>query len=199
MAGGIGGGVAVLAGMVLAVGGAVALSPLAPVGPVRQFDPARGVSFDSTVLLGGGAPADGGAAGSGGLVGLAGAPPGACSDSDVHTSAVAHAAVAAGLPTTAAFGIRYALQPTPGRRRGGVWANLVGSIVAVTAVITAVVFGASLNGVVSHPVRYGWNWNVLIQSQGGYGDWYGFNMDKLMAAQPGVRRLVDLRLHPTAD
>ena len=92
-----------------------------------------------------------------------------------------------GCPPSAAFGIRFALQPTPGRRRGGVWANLVGAIVAVTAVITAVIFGASLNGVVSHPVRYGWNWNVLIQSQGGYGDWYGFNMDKLMAAQPGVR------------
>ena len=102
-------------------------------------------------------------------------------------SAIARGVVAAGLPTTAALGIGYALQPTPGRRRGGVWANLVASIVAVTAVITAVVFGASLNGLVSHPVRYGWNWNVLIQSQGGYGDWYGFNMDKLMAAQPGVR------------
>jgi hypothetical protein len=186
VAGGIGGGVAVLAGMALAVGGAVALSPLAPVGPVRQFDPARGVSFDSTVLLGGGALLT--------VVLLALAawlawralrPVRAVSDT--HTSAIARGVVAAGLPTTAALGIRYALQPTPGRRRGGVWANLVASIVAVTAVITAVVFGASLNGLVSHPVRYGWNWNVLIQSQGGYGDWYGFNMDKLMAAQPGVR------------
>jgi hypothetical protein len=186
VSGGIGGVIAVLAGMLLAVGGAVALSPLAPVGPVRQFDPARGVSFDSTVLLGGGLlltvvllalsgwlawralrPATGG--------------PGA------RPSAVADAAFAAGLPTPAVLGIRYALQPAPGRQRSGVRANLVGSIVAVTAVITAVVFGASLNGLVSHPVRYGWNWNVLIQSQGGYGDWYGYNMDKLMDAQPGVQ------------
>ena len=45
--------------------------------------------------------------------------------------------MSAGLPTTAALGIRYALQPAPGRQRGGVRANLVGSIVAVTAVITA--------------------------------------------------------------
>ena len=185
MAGGIAGGVAVLAGMVLAVGGAVALSPLAPVGPVRQFDPARGVSIDSTVLVGGGLVLT--------VVLLALAAWLAWRalrpvrhDPDVHTSTVAHTALAAGLPTPAVFGIRFALEPTPGRRRGGVWANLVGSIVAVTAVITAVIFGASLNGVVSHPVRYGWNWNVLIQSQGGYGDWYGFNMDKLMAAQPGI-------------
>jgi len=186
VSGGIGGGLAVLAGMVLAVGGAVALSPLAPVGPVRQFDPAGGISFDGTVLLGGGLllmvvllalagwvawralrPATGG--------------PGA------RQSALANAAVSAGLAAPAVLGIRYALQPAPGRQRGSVRANLLGSIVAVTAVITAAVFGASLNGLVSHPVRYGWNWNVLIQSQGGYGDWYGYNMDKLMDAQHGVR------------
>jgi hypothetical protein len=185
VAGGIAGAIAVLVGMVLAIGGAVALSPLAPVGPVRQFDPARGVSFDSTVLLGGGilltvvllALA-------GGLAwrALRRVPSGA----DPHTSTIANAAVSAGLPPTAVLGMRYALQPTPGRRRGSLRVGLVGSIVAVTAVITAVIFGASLNGLVSHPIRYGWNWNVLIQSQGGYGDWYGFNMDKLMAAQPGV-------------
>ena len=70
---------------------------------------------------------------------------------------------------------------------------------AVTAVITAAVFGASLNGLVSHPVRYGWNWNVLIQSQGGYGDWYGYNMDKLMAAQPGVRGWSTFSLHAVGD
>jgi ABC-type lipoprotein release transport system permease subunit len=182
---GIGGSSAVLVGMVLGVGGALALSPLAPVGPVRQFDPARGVNFDSTVLLGGGllltlvllALAAG-------LAWRALRPRGG--SADVPASAVAHAAIAAGLPTAAVFGIRYALSPAPGRRRGGVWANLVGSILAVTAVITAVVFGASLNGLVSHPVRYGWNWNVLIQSQGGYGNFYGFNLDKLMASQPGV-------------
>jgi FtsX-like permease family len=185
MSGGIAGGGAVLAGMALAVGGAVALSPLAPVGPVRQFDPARGVSFDSTVLLGGGILL------TVVLLSLAAwlawrALRPVRHDPDAPSSVIAHAAVAAGLPTAAVFGIRYALQPTPGRRRGGVWANLVGSIVAVTAVITAVVFGASLNSLVSHPARYGWNWNVLIQSQGGYGDWYGFNMNKLMAAQPGL-------------
>ena len=186
VAGGIAGGVAVLAGMALAVGGAVALSPLAPVGPVRRFDPARGVSFDSTVLVGGGIVLTVVLLALAGGVAWRALRP-ARPELDTPTSAVAHAAAASGLPLSATLGIRYALQPAPGRRRGGVWANLFGSVVAVTAVITAVVFGASLNGVVSHPVRYGWNWNVLIQSQGGYGDWYGFNMDKLMAAQPGVQ------------
>jgi hypothetical protein len=41
MAVGLDGVVVVLTAVVLAVAGAVAVSPLAPVGPVRQFDPAR--------------------------------------------------------------------------------------------------------------------------------------------------------------
>ena len=54
LAGGFEGAVAVIAGVALAIAGAVAISPLAPVGPVRQFDPAKGVQFDVIVLLGGG-------------------------------------------------------------------------------------------------------------------------------------------------
>ena len=41
---------AILGAMILAVAGAIALSPLAPVGQVRQFDPARGVQADGLVL-----------------------------------------------------------------------------------------------------------------------------------------------------
>ena len=44
-------GVAAILGVtILAVAGAIALSPLAPVGQVRQFDPARGVQADGLVL-----------------------------------------------------------------------------------------------------------------------------------------------------
>ena len=165
----------------------MALSPFAPVGPVRQFDPARGVSFDSPVLLGGGLLLTVVLLALSALLAWRALRSVRGDSGRPRPSALAQVAVSAGLPTTAALGIRYAVQPAPGRQRGSVRANLIGSIVAVTAVITAAVFGASLNGLVSHPVRYGWNWNVLIQSQGGYGDWYGYNMDKLMAHQPDVR------------
>ncbi len=186
LAGGMGGAAAVIAGMALAVAGAVALSPLAPVGPVRQFDPQRGVSFDFTVLFGGGLLL------TAVLLGFAAwlawrTLRSVDEPREARPSALAQAAVSVGLPTSAMLGIQYALEPPPGHRRGAVRANLVASIVAVTSVIAAVIFGASLNGLVAHPVRYGWTWDVLIQSQGGYGDWYGYNMDKLMAAQPGVR------------
>ena len=47
-------GTAAIAGAtVLAVAGAIAISPLAPVGQVRQFDPARGIQADGLVLGGG--------------------------------------------------------------------------------------------------------------------------------------------------
>jgi ABC-type lipoprotein release transport system permease subunit len=183
---GLGGAAAVVAGMALAVAGAVALSPLAPVGPVHQVDPARGFRFDLTVLLGGGLLLTAVL-----LVLVAwlawrsvrplGRP------GTLRPSMPARVAGAVGLPTVATLGARYALEAPPGRRRGTVRANVLGSIVAVTAVVTAVVFGASLNGLVSHPVRYGWNWDVLIQEQGGYGNFQGFNLSKLVDSQPGVQ------------
>ena len=197
-AGGLGGAVAVVAGMIVAVIGAVALSPLAPVEPVRQFDPAHGFHFDTPVLLGGGVLL---AVLLLGLLtlqawrsvrrtGQAGAR---------NPSAVAHAVTAVGLPEVAALGAGYALEPPPGGRRATVRANLMGSVIAVIAVVTAVVFGASLNGLVTHPDRYGWNWNVLLQSQGGYGNFFTANptpadfaggagdVEKVMAGQSGVK------------
>jgi len=186
LAGGLEGALGVIAGIALAVAGAVAFSPLAPVGPVRQFDPARGVQFDATVLLGGGLLL---------LVLLLALLALLAWRSvrpthrihDDRLSVVSRAAASLGVPTVAALGVRYALEPPPGRRRGVVRANLLGSVAAVTAVVAAVVFGTSLSGLVSHPVRYGWNWNVLMQAQGGYGNYLGYDLGKLMADQPGVR------------
>ena len=36
------------------------------------------------------------------------------------------------------------------------------------AVALGAVAGASLTGLVTHPARYGWNWQILIQAEGGY-------------------------------
>ena len=167
-ASGLGGALAVVIGTVLAIGGAVALSPLAPVGPVRQVDPARGVQFDTTVLLGCGAV----------LALLLLAILSWLSWRAVGSDArlrfqpstfLARTAPQLGLPVTAQLGTEYALEAPPGNGRTVVRANLIGSIVAVGAVVTAVVFAASLNGLVTHPDRYGWNWGVLVENQGGYG------------------------------
>ncbi len=91
-------------------------------------------------------------------------------------SAVTRAAMAAGLPPAAVVGTRNALS-------GGVTAGTVrqastlgGSLVAVAAMVAAVVFGASLTGLTRHPVRYGWNWDVLVQAEGSYGTFLDQNI-----------------------
>ena len=63
---------------------------------------------------------------------------------------------------------------------------LLGAIAAVTAVVTAVVFNASLAGLVSHPARYGWNWDVVIQTQSGYGSFNPGAMSRVIDGQPAV-------------
>ena len=178
------GAAAVLAGIVLALAGAIALSPLAPVGPVRQFDPVRGAQFDGLVL----------GAGAGLLAAVLlvllavlaarAVRPGAARPAR-RASALAQLAAGAGLPATAVIGSRNALEA--GSDRVPVRAVLLGSAAAVTAVVTAVVFGASLTGLLSHPPQYGWNWNVLIQAEGGYGNFYPHaTMARLVRAEPAV-------------
>ncbi len=188
---GLGPTLAVVAGVVLAVAGAVALSPLAPLEPVRQFDPVRGYQFDTTVLLGGALVI------SVALIALLAWTAWRSVQPRTETrsaspSGVAHAADAAGLPRVVALGIRFALEPPAGGRKSAVRANQVGTIVAVLAVVAASVFGASLAGLVSHPDRYGWNWDVLIQNQAGYGTFLNSaNPDSFHGGDGDLDRLVD--------
>ncbi|HEX9352965.1 MAG TPA: hypothetical protein VF933_03975, partial [Streptosporangiaceae bacterium] len=62
----------------------------------------------------------------------------------------------------------------------------LGSVAAVTAVVCAVVFGTSLDGLISHPVRYGRTWDVLIQAEGGYGRFASGSISRLLAGHPSV-------------
>ena len=182
--------VTVLGAMLLSVAGAIAVSPLAPVGPVRDYDPARGFQADWLVL---------GGAGTVLLVILLvqlawlawrgvrqgrELPPAQASG---LVAAVSHAA----LPVTVVTGLRHALERGTGRLRAPVLATLTGSIVAVIALVAALVFGASLTGLTTHPERYGWNWTLLVESSGGWGSWPTGNLDPLdrnhlIAGQPGL-------------
>jgi hypothetical protein len=176
---------AVLAAAAIAVAGAIALSPLAPVGEVRAYDPVRGVQVDGLVTGGGTA-----------LILLllsallAWLAWRSVRQPDEPTAGRRAAAVTGaariGLPLTAATGIRYALEHATGRLRAPVRTSLAGSAAAVAAVTAALLFSASLGGLVSHPEQYGWNWTVLIQSQGGYGAWEPAAMVRLVSGQPGV-------------
>ena len=113
-----------------------------------------------------------------------------------RASSVAAAAAAAGLPVTAVVGTREALERGAGRRPVPVLATLAGSVVAVMAVTIAVVFGASLTGLVTHPARYGWNWTLLMDSQGGYEQLAPLADGPARQRPAGGHRLVHLRVHP---
>jgi len=108
------------------------------------------------------------------------------------SSSLVTAAARAGLPVTVVAGIRHALERGSGRVQAPVRATLTGSVVAVTALVAALVFGASLTGLVSHPAEYGWNWDLLIQSQGGWGSWPPGALDKTFTGQPGVTAWAEL-------
>ncbi len=72
-----------------------------------------------------------------------------------------------GCLAAAVVGTRNAFEPGAGVRAVPVRSALLGSIAAVTAVVTAVVFSASLSGLSTHPARYGWNWDLAIQAESG--------------------------------
>jgi hypothetical protein len=181
--------VAVSGAVLLSVAGAIAVSPLAPVGPVRNYDPARGVEAD-WLVLGGGA-----------LVLLAvllaqlswlawravrqgrELPAG-------QTSGLVAAASRIALPVTVVTGIRHALERGTGRRRAPVLATLMGSIVAVTALVAALVFGASLTSLTGNPARYGYTWNLLIESSGGWGAWPTGHLDPLDSQGSALHQMV---------
>jgi hypothetical protein len=177
--------IAVVSGMGLAVAGAVALSPLAPVGPVRRFDPARGVQADGLVLGTGAALLAVILAGMLAVMAAraAGRP---AAPAASRRSALAGAAASARMPVSASVGTRNALEPGPGAQPVPVRSALLGSVAAVVAVVSAVVFGTSLEGLVSHPVRYGWAWDVLIQAEGGYGSFAPGSISRLLRGQRSV-------------
>ena len=177
--------IAVLGGVALAVTGAIAVSPLAPVGPVRQFDPDRGIAADGLVLGGGAAVFGLALLGLLAVLAVRSVRPRE-SGAGVGSSAVARAAAAAGLPAAAVVGIRNAFEPGSGVRAVPVRSALLGSVAAVIAVVTAVVFSASLSGLTAHPARYGWDWDLAIQAESGYGFFAPAKTKKLISGEPTV-------------
>ena len=160
---------AVVLGSLLAALIAVAISPIAPLGPVRQVYPTKGFSADWMVL------------GIGLLVLIGGlgalavafayraaphrvaqrvrlAPPTA--------SRVVQTVAAAGLPAPGVVGVRMALESGRGRTAVPVRSALVGTALAVALVVATLTFGSSLQTLVKHPALYGWNWTYMLNQVG---------------------------------
>ncbi len=166
-------GAAVVLGALLAGAVAVALSPLSPLGPVRPVYPHPGVAADWAVLGLGvlslvvvlGALAV--------VLAVQRAPHRSTEGWRRRTrspSPVATAAANSGLPVSAVAGIRFAVEPGAEAEAVPVRSAILGAVLAVIVVVATVVFGSSLDSLVSHPSLYGWNWDDALIAGGGVGD-----------------------------
>ncbi len=164
--------VAILLGTLLAVALAVAMSPLAPLGPVRSVYPDRGISFDWTVLGFGmlilvmllSAVAI--------LLAYVAAPHRVALRPRVQSTTGAQVVAAlarAGLSASGVVGVRMALEPGEGRAAVPVRSMLLGSSLAVALVVTTLTFGNSLQTLVSTPSLFGWNWTYILNPVGSGG------------------------------
>ena len=160
-----------VAGGVIAVGIAIAASPLMPIGAARLAEPQPGVDLDPLVLGIGfaavvllplmvlAAPAIRAVRQARGGAGAAG--PVAVRPHGPAVLASGHARRRAGT-VTGGIGTRMAFEPGHGRTAVPVRSALAGTAIAVAAVVAAAVFGTSLVGLVSSPQQYGQNWDQQL-------------------------------------
>ncbi|HYA51236.1 MAG TPA: ABC transporter permease, partial [Streptosporangiaceae bacterium] len=164
------------AGAAVAVVVAIAASPLMPIGPARFAEPSPGVEINLAILGAGfvliaGVPllvmvpaALRATNRAGGALGLA--EPAA----SAHPSRLSPALGLAG-SVPGNLGVRMAFEPGHGRTAVPVRSALVGTTVAVAAVVAAMVFGASFLGLVGTPHLYGQNWPQELNLQAGAVPW----------------------------
>ena len=156
---------AVAAGALLAGVVGVLLSPVAPLGAVRQIDPSPGFSADWPVLAGGLAVLALTVGGTATAVAVLAMRRGNAARSAGHmaeTSSVVGSGVHLGLPPAPVVGLRFAMERGRGRDAVPVGSVLLGAVLAVGVVVTTLTFGSSLRTLVSQPALYGWNWDYAL-------------------------------------
>jgi len=187
-------------GAALAVGIAIAASPLMPIGPARLAEPDPGVSVNFPVLGIGFAAI---VAALTARVGLsawrqASARP-APTDSQLPShrrSRIAERLARAGAPLTTVTGVRLALDGGSGRASVPVRSAIFGLAVAVAAVAASVCFGANLLRLVDTPRLYGQDWDAAIELQ--FGTIAPRQFTALAAHLPGIEGWT-FGLHGTVD
>jgi hypothetical protein len=170
LASSIGPAVAVVTGVGVALVIAVATSPAMPIGTMRRVEIHRGIDIDWTVL----------GIGSAVLIAslfLAIAVLAWREEPNRVLHRVAPrrerpivAATTSILPIHVTTGLRLAFQRGDGASAVPVRSVISGTIVAVAAVVAAVTFGASLTNLVDHPRLFGWDWDIALVDQQGYGN-----------------------------
>ena len=152
----------------LAVVIAVVASPIFPIGFMHQLELSPGFRFDGLVLFGG-------AGVTVVLVVLAGLYPawGASNvgarqrEAENRTTKTANALAGASFPPSAVAGVRMALEPGHGRNAIPVRTTIAGTVLALTALVASLTFGASLQFLVATPSLSGWNFDLIAPGDAG--------------------------------
>jgi ABC-type lipoprotein release transport system permease subunit len=150
-------------GGLIAVVVAIATSPLMPIGPARLAEPHPGLSVNAGLLA----------------IGFAGVvffllavtlipmwrtAAGLFERAGPGRSRLARSVAEANLPPSTGIGIGMALEPGRGHNAVPVRSALVGAVLAVAAGVTAVIFGANLDRLISTPALYGWRWDAIFDT-----------------------------------
>jgi hypothetical protein len=155
-------------GMLLAVIGAVLLSPIFPIGVARRAEPSLGVDVDCATLslgvlavgiavLGIGLGIALRATGKSALARDAG--------SRRRRSAVMVATAGLGLAPTVRQGLRFAFETENGKRAVPVRSAVAGAALGVLGVTAVLVFASSLDHLVATPRLYGWTWDFKAEDR----------------------------------
>jgi hypothetical protein len=143
------------------------LSPLTPVGEARAAAPARGFFFNGGVL-GLGVPSI-----LLGVLALAAFPAWRATqtrrriegqESPLIGSRIARALATVNVAPSVLIGVRNALERGRGRTSVPVATALLGTVLAVGALVASSVFGASLSTLLTGPQLYGANWQVNLEN-----------------------------------
>jgi hypothetical protein len=170
VAGLIGPLLALTIGTLLAVGIALAASPLMPLGPGRRVEVSSGVDADWAVLGLGAATL---------LVLLTivavvasvrALPHRRSATRGIRRSRVVGAASGAGMSPSAVAGLRLAFESGDGATAVPVRSVMIAGTIAIVTLVSALTFGASFRSLLDSPELYGWNWDVAIFDQSGYGN-----------------------------
>ena len=162
-----------IGGAILAALGAIAASPLFPIGVARRAEPDPGVHLDGPVL------ALGIVAIAAFIISIAVVASGRSTRRSSpeleagarrRTSTIIEVAATAGLVPTATNGLRMALEPGHGRTAVPVRSAYVGAIFGIAGIVAVLTFASSVQHLAATPRLYGWTGDFAASDQNASGN-----------------------------
>jgi hypothetical protein len=155
-----------IVGVVVALAGAAALSPVLPFGVARKADVDAGFHIDAIVFALGGIALVASvlliAVIAAGRVASMGAE-----RPSARLPATTRAAERAGIAPTLAAGLRLAIDPGRGRVAVPVRSASVGAVLGVLGIVAVMIFSAGLRHLAGSPRLYGWSFDAVVIPNGG--------------------------------